>query len=182
LFQIIVKKKIIKLVFVYPEFILAFIQTYICTNPTTFMGISHSVKILHKTSIDIELWDFLKSNQEMMHCPITFPCFVNYLTNRECMISSRNVSSKYKPISKQASKPSNQIKHSKQAKQSKSKKSKAIEAGKQATKHASKQPTNQPTNYLTPRRRILLERLTVPQPVKKFPAFNETRYFMAVFK
>ena len=47
------QEKIIRQVFAYPEFILAFIQTYICTNPTTFMGISRSVKILHKTFLDI---------------------------------------------------------------------------------------------------------------------------------
>jgi hypothetical protein len=36
------------------------------------------------------------------------------------------------------------------------------------------QPTNQPTNQLTPRTRVLPEKLTDPYLVKKFPAFYET--------
>ena len=122
------------------EFIIAFIQIYICINPTTYMGISYSVKILHKTSLDIESWDFLTSNQKMMHCPITFQCLVKYLKNGECMISNRYVSSKSKQIKQvskqakqanQAQQANKQAKQSKRSKQGKAQQSKQSEASKQ---------------------------------------------------
>jgi len=34
------------------------------------------------------------------------------------------------------------------------------------------------TDCLNPRRRVLIERLTLPQPVKKFPAFYGDRFFI----
>jgi hypothetical protein len=43
-----------------------------------------------------------------------------------------------------------------------------IQASKQASKQASTQPTKQPTNQLTPWSRVLLEKLTGPQLIKKW--------------
>ena len=63
---------------------------------------------------------------------------------------------------------------SKQAKRSKAKQVKqAKQRRAQQAKQTSKQATNQANNYLTPWGRVLLEKLTVPQPVKKFLAFYD---------
>jgi len=42
-------------------------------------------------------------------------------------------------------------------------------------------PSIHPPTYLTPRSRVILEKLTSPQLVKKFPAFYETRRFITAF-
>jgi hypothetical protein len=49
------------------------------------------------------------------------------------------------------------------------------------TQKGTNKQTSYPPTYLPPRRRVLPEKLTGPQVIKKFPTFHETQKFTSTF-